>query len=619
MSPGVSPPPQGQKQPFRGFLDWRNRDAFLKTAFLSGLILAFLTGGTLITISLLRPEPPVPPAGAFYQSLREYDTAVRRGNENPERLNRMLDGLEKGADTVESSLSVLKRRRILANTDPRFRSSYREATRRAAAVFPYSEPLAALAAAAFLRDAAVTGITAEELRGRIPLLTAAEFSPLRVSLHILLGDLGSPETAAAARLDTHLAAARPRFRENLPPAAVESLAADLAILRVLRGDTAGAAVEIQGILSGFSGSRPLSPEFLRFAAEFFYDYQDPLRAAEIFSRLDTSADIIRQADALWLSGQAETARNIWSLLAASAGPPFPGNETFPRERGSPAIETFPAEVPVPAAIQARSLYNLAVSAGDGRTAAALYERLLALPAYPPQTTISDRVSPADESRKYGVIRYSRLLDTPQALATLETGLKTWPEDPLLDLELLRRRSALAGRGEAWEPGRIIGETWLLLGRHPQAEDLYRWTAWYFSRQRRPEETAALLRTAARQGFDAPWLRLYAALAAIEASNLDRAGEILRSIPEESADWADFANLGRIFEASRSPSAAVTYYELAAAVVRNPREAARIQVRIARCLGALGRGGESRRVLEYALDLDPGNLNARLELERLNTP
>jgi tetratricopeptide (TPR) repeat protein len=618
MPPGVSPSARGPNRPFRGprpsprekprfrdFLNRSGRDAFLKTVFLSGLILAFLTGGALIAISFLSPEAPVPPAGAFYQSLREYDNAIRRGGEDPERLGRILDRLEKGAGTVESSLSVLKRRRALAGMAPRLLPSYREAARRAAAAFPYSEPLAALAAAAILREAAITGKTAEELRARIALLTAEELSPLRISLHILLGDLGGPQ--AAARLDTYLTAAHPGLRERLPPRAAEFLITDAAILKVLRGDTAGAAAEIQGALSGFTGGRSPSPDFLRFAAEFFYDYRDPLRAAEIFSRLDTPADIIRQADALWLSGRAETARNIWGLLAA--GQQAPGNGSSPAGRAFPAGETYPAANPVPAVIQARSLYNLAVSTGDRREAAALYERLLALPAHPPQAAIPG----GPESRKYGLIRYSRLLNTSRALALLETGLTSYPADPLLDLELLRRR------GETWEPGRVIGETWLLLGRHPQAAELYQWAAWYFSRQRRPEETAALLKAAARQGFDAPWLRLHEALAAIEGADLDRAGEILRSIPGESASWADFANLGRLLETLRSPAAAVEYYELAAAAVRDPREAARIQVRIARCLKALGRGGESRRVLEYALDLDPENLNARLELDRLNIP
>ncbi|MDR2073704.1 MAG: hypothetical protein LBP60_09780 [Spirochaetaceae bacterium] len=40
------------------------------------------------------------------------------------------------------------------------------------------------------------------------------------------------------------------------------------------------------------------------------------------------------------------------------------------------------------------------------------------------------------------------------------------------------------------------------------------------------------------------------------------------------------------------------------------------VHIARCLRSLGREAESRRILDYALDLDPDNLEAALEKRRL---
>jgi tetratricopeptide (TPR) repeat protein len=69
--------------------------------------------------------------------------------------------------------------------------------------------------------------------------------------------------------------------------------------------------------------------------------------------------------------------------------------------------------------------------------------------------------------------------------------------------------------------------------------------------------------------------------------------------------------------SYSPSAALAYYESAAALAGRGKSAAAIQIRIARCLQALGRDRESRRVLDYALDLDPENLEARYELRRLN--
>jgi tetratricopeptide (TPR) repeat protein len=561
----------------------------LKTTFLSGVILALLTGGALIALSLLRPEAP-PPAGGlagegFYPALRDFDTAFRRGGEGQDALNRRLDGLEKEGQGLEAALSVLKRRRYLARTFPGLLPQYRKAVRKAAGDYPHSEALAALAAEALLRESAITGGMAAELRNSIPLLASAELSPLRVSLHILLGDFRSPRTAAEARLDAGLAAALPRFRLPANPAAAEALITDLAILKLLNNDTEAGA-EIQAGLSLAGGP---SPEFIRFAAEYSYDFRDPLRAAELFARLDTPADIIRQADALWLSGSSAGARNLWTILIS---PP----------------DGQSAEAPVPAALSARALYNLALTAADGREAAAWLERLAALPA----PALSDTAAgPAASPLKFGRILLSRLQNTQAALATLEEGLKALPQDPLLDLELLRRRA------EIWEPGRVAGETWLLLGRHPQAAELYQWAAWYFAYQRQPAETAILLKTAEHRGISLPVLRLHEALAFIESGDPDRAEAGLRALTPETADWAVFANLGRLLETRRSPAAAIEQYETAASMVQNPREAARIQLRIALCLKSLGRPQESRRVLEYALDLDPANLKARLELSRLN--
>jgi hypothetical protein len=53
-------------------------------------------------------------------------------------------------------------------------------------------------------------------------------------------------------------------------------------------------------------------------------------------------------------------------------------------------------------------------------------------------------------------------------------------------------------------------------------------------------------------------------------------------------------------------------------VTDKKEAARIQLYLARCLRALGRFGEVRPVLERAGELDPDNLNIRLELRRLES-
>jgi tetratricopeptide (TPR) repeat protein len=98
-------------------------------------------------------------------------------------------------------------------------------------------------------------------------------------------------------------------------------------------------------------------------------------------------------------------------------------------------------------------------------------------------------------------------------------------------------------------------------------------------------------------------------------NLDTAENILLSIPFNEADWFVHANLGRIYEERRSASRALTQYEQAALKAQDNKTAARIQLRIARCLSVLGRNNESRRAILTALDLDPENMSARLELER----
>jgi tetratricopeptide (TPR) repeat protein len=82
-------------------------------------------------------------------------------------------------------------------------------------------------------------------------------------------------------------------------------------------------------------------------------------------------------------------------------------------------------------------------------------------------------------------------------------------------------------------------------------------------------------------------------------------------------WIYNANLGRLSEGRRSFSAALDYYESAAAQAADRGAASQVQLRIGRCLRALGRARESRRAVEYALELDPDNINARFELRLLD--
>jgi tetratricopeptide (TPR) repeat protein len=357
-----------------------------------------------------------------------------------------------------------------------------------------------------------------------------------------------------------------------------------------------------------------SPEFTRFAAEYFYDFGDLLRSAQLFSGFTDEPALGRQADALWLAGRSDIARNIWAMLAADP-------------------------------LQNRSLYNLAVTARTRDESARLLKRLA-------DTAVSagntDAVKNA-AARLFGLIRYSRLLSAPQAVEVL-LGEKT-PGTPagqslttggifadsatadsaaadsaaaetLIDLEILRRRA------ETREPARTIAETWMLLDRKPDAGELYEWGAWYFCFQRYFAETDILLKNAARNNIDGQWRGSHEGLKRLREDDTDGAKKILVSKNEKNINWTAAANIGRIREAHRAQDRALESYRKAAELVmdrqtgddgiRYKRQtASRIQVNIARVLKNQGKIAESREALDYAIELDPENLTARLELSRLD--
>jgi tetratricopeptide (TPR) repeat protein len=134
------------------------------------------------------------------------------------------------------------------------------------------------------------------------------------------------------------------------------------------------------------------------------------------------------------------------------------------------------------------------------------------------------------------------------------------------------------------------------------------------------ETAIVLRAAARHNFTGQWIHLHNALRLIREGSLDDAEALFEAIAATGEYWEASANLGRILESRLAPSQAIAHYEKAASAVMAAgrlNDASRIQVRIAHCLKTMGRLSDSRRVLEYALELNPDNLNARLELSRLD--
>jgi hypothetical protein len=562
----------------------------LQFAVYSGIMLVLLLGGLLTSVYFSRYKGEVAESG-FYTLLRDYDFKHRRimleglsQYQEVDNLNRELDRLEIKAEGVENWLSILKRRRQIAALDSRYIQNYRQSSKLAALAFPYSEPIAIVAAAALIHDSAITREGEAELREVLPLMTSSRFSHARLSFHILLGDFNNPRRAAANLPSEFMVSELP----SLSVTAAARIVPNLIIMKILAGDTSGADAMINAVFAQGGRSYRASNEFIRLAAEYYYDFGDMLRSAELFSMLPDEDALIRQADALWLAGYTQNARNIWAIVAS----------------------------------QPNAIYNLAVTSQTQAEAKTLFE------------TLMGKTNANDPYHQHGVIRYSRLMDAPKALAFLETWqLQNKDAEPsnaalprpqaalsidaLLDLEKTKRRM------EIEEVARMIAETWLLLDYYPGVEELYQWGAWYFAFQRNYSESALLLRTASRHNFTGHWKGIYESLLLINEGDTDAAENILSVIPLNNENWIVAANLGRIYETRQSPARAIANYEKAFSIISNNvlfegwKEAgSRIQIRIAYCHRITGNNSESRRALEYALELNPNNINARLELSRM---
>ena len=567
--------------------------SLLRVTAISGCMLLVIFGGTLAGIYATGRIVPGERGSGFYRLLGEYDFKYRRIVETGYAVRQELDGLESEINRlerrtggVESWLSVLKRRRQLALYDSHYRQAYVQSTRRAMLAFPHSGPIAAVAAAAQVHNSAISREGETALRDMLPLIYDSQLIPARLGLHVLLGDFSGPRHASTMLFLPELSS----LLGNLPGGFAgmrqfQTMFADVAILKILAGDSAGAAADMRAAIGAASGAAtvaPPSPGLIRLAAEYAYDFGDLLRSAELFSMLPDEAALGRQADALWLAGYAGSARALWALQT---------------ER--------------PAA-----LYNLALTAQTRDEAAALLERLAAQDA-------------EGASREFGLIRYSRLFDARQAITILEGGKRPGTAadaatnaaaNALIELEIIRRRT------EIGEVARVVAETWMLLERFPEAEDMYHWGAWFFDLQRSYAETALLLQVAERHGFTGQWLGIFGGLYQIREGYLDAAEEKLAEAVRLDTSWAAHANLGRVLEARRATTRALTNYEQALAIIESEpspegwqNTASLIQVRIAVCLRTLGRTEESRAALRAALDLNPDNLRARLELDRLNSP
>jgi hypothetical protein len=544
----------------------------LKLVSVAGLILALIISWAMVLLALFggntgRAETF---GNAFARELKSYDLldAPKRviEGENPDQIERMLTRLQKNVKNAEEQLSVLKRRRALALIDRRYISAYAKTAAEAAETFAYSPPIAAIAVEAITLGGAPAENELALLKNYASRISQYRFDMLALSANVLAGELDNPARAAVLPLlPDMLALGLSGFSEKTQ----RDLLIDEFLLRAYSGDITGAALRINNLLNADA------PEITRMGAEFFYDHDNLRRAAELFLSLGDENDYARAADALALAGEIPGARNIWFALSAGS------------QSGLPL----------------RYLYNLAASAPDQAEEESWLERL-----FLQVQSSQSRQRPLDSLNVYSVIRYTRLLDTGRGIAVLEdiNG------NPLLDLELLRRRQSV------WPPTRAAAEVWVLLSRSSDDADLYEWAAWYFEHQRLYSEVTRLLKEAARKGMSGSWFDLHSSLALTRDGKISEAEKILQSRFRDpaSSDWRIAANLGRIQESRRAISSALEYYQAAAALVKDKPSAALVQLRLARCFEALGRMAESYRAIELAFELDSENINVRREFRRI---
>jgi tetratricopeptide (TPR) repeat protein len=531
----------------------------LRVTLLAGLILLVLICGAFVFLYFSERSiwKNFRKQDSFLSILREYDAiaAENYGTQREyDRLHHELDRLEKKAISVESWLSILKRRRFLAKNHPPSIENYRSSVNNALKAYPQAEPIIAIASASLVKNSAVNRETENKLRGWLPFLSDPSLNTLRLSLHAILGDLNSPQRAQVLPADIY-------------SDGTESITVNLAVLKVLRSDYHSASAEIQMLLN-----REPSPEALRFAAEYNYDFGDILRSAELFSMLNSNDALGRQADALYLAGFTDSAVSIWTILA-----------------------DLPDEI---------SLYNLAVTSDNSGIAAGYLEKLVNL------ETISN-----SNSRQFGLIRYSRILDYSKALALLRGTINFSAKDyPYIDLEICKRLA------QEQNPGQQIAQTWLLLDRHERNEELYKWACWLFFFQRHYDEISILINRMDLLQLNEGWADFYKAINFMVEGKLETAEDILRQKLSQEPDWYVFANYGRILESMRSFARSIAQYELAMEKLQsaNPQKnksAANVQIHIARCYTALKRPSDARRALLFALDFDPDNLTANFELDK----
>ena len=562
-----------------------------------------------------------------------------------------LGRLEQENLGVAARLSILKRYRALAYRDGDSGLAYRDAALRASELFPHSQELAAVALdSLFGKDWGIRQSLGPEESGMILGLASrledSAYIPLKLYVRLRTGAFADAESALAVPdAESLLASAasvsppgaapqRPVSPQPVSPqpaqtqsgAFAAALRRDRLLLLLLGGDRMGALAGIDDELE--AKGRNSSPD-AALAADVHYDFGDPREAAALYGHFTDDFSLLRRADALVLAGELTGARALWTTLVRSSGTNDPGlrGEEF---RGMALGGELGGEE-----LRVKALYNLARTSQDNDGIRRLTDALLAL----------------DPNHEAGTILHSRTMGDAQANVFLSragsaaagslgsgsaaSGSAGSPrsdsaDGALLSLESVRRASPNQ------EALRTVAQIWLRIEKYPKDGRLYRWGAYYFQTMAFFEELQQLLSMAALHGLSgdqAFWIDLHQGLEAMRLGQLNQAERLLAASYEGWADWRVPANLGRIKESMLSMAKALELYGTAISLGRTDRrptglslaqegtrasaeELSILHQRMARCYAALGRAADARRALESALEINPDNREARMELRKM---
>jgi tetratricopeptide (TPR) repeat protein len=567
----------------------------IKTACILGFLLLGLALGLYFrTRNSILPAQKSAARTDFYQRLYLFDNVLSMedtgGGLNHTHTGNLLKELEKSAVGAESWLSLLKRYRKLAKRYAGYDEGYRAAVALAEKKYPHSALIAALSA----ETALSAGAPAEKLKKTAlrlsesgPLLRDSFFPPA----FCLYAVSGVFDTVDSARSVKHSGGMFDAFTVSLRGAGSgrqaeqvwEAMLVDAALLKIVDGRGEEAADGLARLEPG----KAALPVTLSFIAGYSFDFADQLLAAELWVKAGGEKNLARAASALYMAGETENARKLWLLLIANGGG---------------------------GAGRGRFLYNMAATAAGDSEKKSYLEQLL-------DGTENDGYD--KDAVNAGLVMYSRLQPEDRAGAILRLSVRQGASpnkgEALIDLEHLRRKL------ETTTPDRAVAETWLLLNRNPDVEEIYRWAGWYFEYQRRYDDLKDLLRFAGQNGVESPYLAFHRALELARDGNIQESLELLESSDGIPA-WQRRANAALLLYARREYAAALGYWEEAAAMLPSGgsdfvREAgARIYLKMARCRRILGGGqDEIRRDLERARALDGENIVIRLELSKFGSP